>query len=144
MRIRAFVFDDNESNSSLISTILENRGYEVLSFSEPSICPIYLDRKCPCPKDYACGDLFIANNRMFNMTGLEFIENQTRNGCKGIVKNKAVISTTYTNAEVEKAKKLECQVFEKLSFIDKIDSWLDECEKRIDPNRKLSDLNMFE
>ncbi len=139
---RALVFDEEEGIRSLLISILEMKKYEVLAFPKPHLWSLYLDSNCPCPEDYACGDLFIINNHMMNMTGLEFIERQTRYNCKVIPENKALISTTYTDAEIKQAKKLGCHLFEKLSFIDKIDSWLDECEKRIDPNRRLFNLNL--
>ena len=140
MKLRVFVFEDNDALRGIISSILENRGYEVLSYPEPFFCPIYLDRECPCPEDYACGDIFITDNSMPNMTGLEFIESQVRHGCKAIEKNKAVMSGALKDAELEQAKRLGCKTFEKPFRTNELVSWLDECEKRIDPKRKLSDL----
>jgi CheY-like chemotaxis protein len=140
MKLRAFVFEDNEGLRRMISSILGRRGYEVFSYSEPLFCPIYLDRECPCPEDFACGDIFITDNSMPNVTGLEFIENQIRHGCKAIEKNKALTSGKWTEAELERAKTLSCKTFQKPFRTNELLSWLDECEKRIDPNRKLSDL----
>jgi len=140
MKLRAFVFEDNDALRDITSFILEGREYEVLSYSEPLLCPAYLDLECPCPAGSACGDIFITDNVMPNMTGLEFIENQMRHGCKAIAKNKAVISGAWTDAELERAKRLGCKTFEKPFKTSELLSWLDECEKRIDPNRKLSDL----
>jgi len=140
MKLRAFVFEDNDALRDIISSILEGREYEVLSYSEPLLCPAYLDRECPCPAGSACGDIFITDNVMPNMTGLEFIENQMRHGCRAIAKNKAVISGAWTDAELERTKRLGCKTFEKPFKTRELLSWLDECEKRIDPNRSLSDL----
>ncbi len=144
MKIRAFVLEDDDDIRLLVSARLKRRGYEVLSFSEPLSCPIYLDRECPCPREHACGDILITDINMPNVTGLEFIENQTRNGCKGIVQNKAVMSAAWTNAKLVRAKRIGCQVFNKPDMTEKIDEWLDQCEKRIDPNRKLTDLKVLE
>ena len=140
MKLRAFVLDDDKTVRSLTASILEDRGYEVLTYSEPLSCPIYLDRECPCPQEHACADIIITDINMPNVTGVEFIESQTRNGCKAIVQNKAVMSGTWTNAQLEWAKRIGCRVFDKLDVIDQIGQWLDECEKRINPNRKLVDL----
>ncbi|NIS68503.1 MAG: hypothetical protein GTO12_05980 [Proteobacteria bacterium] len=140
MRLRAFVFEDYEALRRTISSILESRGYEVFSYSEPLVCPAYLDRECPCPQNHACGDVFITDNIMPNKTGLEFIENQIHHGCRAIEKNKAVMSGKWTDAELEQAKRLGCKTFQKPFKTNEFLSWLDECEKRIDPNRKLSDL----
>ncbi|NIO04767.1 MAG: hypothetical protein GTN74_09180 [Proteobacteria bacterium] len=140
MRLRAFVFEDNEALRGTISSILKSRGYEVFSYSEPLACPAYLDRECPCLEDYACGDIFITDNGMPKMTGLEFIENQLRHGCKAIEKNKAVMSGAWTDSEREQGQRLRCRTFEKPFKTNELLSWLDECEKRVDPHRKLSDL----
>ncbi len=142
MRIRVSIIDDGEGVLSLLNSVLEMRGYEIFSFSKPNLCQIYSFENCTCPKDYSCVDIFIINNNMMNMTGLEFIEKQRRNNCKVDPENKAIISMTYTDTEIQMARRLGCQIFEKLSFIDKIDSWLDECEKRIDPNRRFFNLNL--
>jgi CheY-like chemotaxis protein len=144
MKLRAIVIDDNEEIRSVISSIMELWGYEVLSSPEPLVCPVYLDSECPCPYDYACMDVLITDNRMPKMTGLDFIENQTRNGCKAIVRNKAVISGNWAEEELEHAKRLGCQIFNKPFKVEQITKWLDECEKRIDPNRELAELPVRE
>jgi hypothetical protein len=72
------------------------------------------------------------------MTGFEFIEHLKSSGCK--VQNIAVISGRCTDENLEYAKSLDCHMFKKPFNFDEIGKWLDECEKRIDPNSKLSDL----
>jgi len=52
------------------------------------------------------------------MSGLEFIERQKRMGCK--VQNTAVMSGRWTDGELEKSRKLGCQVFNKPFKIDEI------------------------
>ena len=143
MKLRAFVLDDDEGMRSLICSVLKERGYEVLSYSEPTFCPIYLDSKCPCPQEYACGDIFLVDVRMPNVTGLEFVENLTGHGCKADVHNMLVMSGAWTHDDVQRAKKIGCRVFSKLRLMDEIDEWLCECEKRIKPDRKLMDLKVF-
>jgi CheY-like chemotaxis protein len=140
MKFRAIVIDDNEEVRSIISSIMELRGYEVVSSPEPPVCPVYLDSECECPYEHECMDVLITDQRTPKMTGLDFIENQTRNGCKAIMKNKAVISGNWTKEECEQAKSLGCQIFNKPFRIEEISEWLDECEKSIDPNRKLAEL----
>jgi two-component SAPR family response regulator len=140
MKIRAFVFEDDENILFLISSILTERGYEVLSFPEPLFCPVYLNSDCRCPMEYMCGDIFITDINMPNVTGLEFIENLILNGCKIISQNKAlIISDAWTSAELKHAKILDCHIIYKPFKNDEIIEWLDKCEKRIDPNRKLVD-----
>ncbi len=137
MKLRAFIFDDDEKIRSLLSIIMEKRGYNVLSFPDPSYYSIYLDAECSCPPGHVCGDIWITDNNMPNMKGLEFIQNQLRKVCRGITQNKAVMSGTWTAVDLAYAKKLGCRIFEKPFLIAEIHKWLDECEKRMDPERKL-------
>ncbi len=138
-QFRAIVFEDNPSCRDVLSLILRKRGYEVISFSEPLECPLYLDPECTGPQKHAFGDFLITDQRMPRMTGLEFLESQTKRGCQGCVSNKAIISATWTTEEIDKAENLGCKVFRKPFNIDELSQWLDEREKHIPKNRKLVD-----
>lgn len=74
---------------------------------------------------------------MPNITGLEFIENQIKHGCN--VRNFGVMSGSWSDSEVKHAKELGCTIFEKPFGVDELINWLDQCEKDIDPSRKLWD-----
>jgi CheY-like chemotaxis protein len=138
VNIRAVVIEDEDTIRDLICGILKKRGYEVHASSEPLCCPIYLNCECPCPVEHFCTNIIITDLHMPNMTGLEFIEHQKSNGCK--VQNIAVMSGSWTDEEIEQAKGLDCHMFKKPFNIDEIEKWLNECEKKIDPNSKRSDL----
>ena len=137
-KLRAIVLDDDYILRTLINDILKNRGYEVHSSSEPFFCPVYLDSKCPCPVEHFCSNIIITDINMPNMTGFEFIENLKRNACK--IQNVAIMSGRWTDEELEHAKRLGCHTFEKPFKIDEFVKWLDDCEKKLDPDNKLSDL----
>ena len=137
MKIRAFVFDDDERVRSVLTAILKERGYEVYEFSEPRFCPLLLENSCPCPEGHTCGDIVISDLNMPTMSGLTFIENQRRHGCN--VKHFALLSGAYSDEELRKAKKLGCQIFEKPIKMATLAAWLDQCERGIDPNRELWD-----
>ena len=138
MKIRALVFEDDESMRELLALLLEKRGYEVMAFSDPTVCNLYTRNECPCQRDYACSDIIITDVEMPRMTGLELLEHQARNGCKALPENKAVISGIWTPERREEAERLGCRTFEKPFPLDDLDKWLDECEKRIAPGRKLT------
>lgn len=135
-RIRALIFDDNESICSVLWRLLEKRGYEVFTFLDPDSCSLHRTPTCPCPMDHACVDIIITDINMPNVSGLEFIKNQLKKGCK--VKNVALMSGTWTDYEAEYAQRLGCQVFHKPFSLDELNEWLDDCEKKIDTNRALS------
>lgn len=135
---RAIVIDDDKSLRTAISSILKKRGYEVHASSEPSLCPIYLDRVCPCPVEHACTNIIIIDVNLPNMTGLEFIESQKRHGCK--VDNIAVMSAVWKEAELKSFESFGCKIFTKPFKMDELTNWLDECESNTEPDFKLSDL----
>ncbi len=137
MKPRAIVIEDDDACRALVTQLLEQKGYEVLSFSDPTVCPVYSDPEAPCPHEDACGDFLLTDNQMPNMTGLDFVESQCRRGCKGMVRNKAVLSGTWRPEELEKAEQLGCKVFRKPFNIKAISEWLDEQLKTIPPDRKL-------
>lgn len=141
-RPRAMVLDDNYILRTIIADVLKNRGYEVHGSAEPYFCPIFLDRKCSCPVDTHCTDFIIIdiNNTpdMSRLEFLEFIETQKRNGCK--VQNVAILTNKLTDEETEHARRLGCHIFWKPFKFDEIGKWLDDCERKFDPDIKLSDL----
>jgi len=137
MKIRAFVFEDDDNVRDLITTILEKRGYEVNAFSEPDTCPLYLDHDCPCPLGHECGDIIVTDINMPKINGLDFIENQLNHGCK--VNNFAVMSGTWTDKHADRAKSLGLYMFKKPFDVKDFNNWLDDCEKRLNPKRKLAD-----
>ncbi len=138
VKTRAIVLDDDDILRDLIYDILKNRGYDAHASSEPLFCPVYLDSECPCSDEHICTTIIITDINMPNMTGLEFIEHQKSMGCK--VQNVAVMSGKWTDEEREHAKRLGCHMFKKPFKINEIEKWLDECEKKLDHNGKLSDM----
>jgi len=136
MRKRAFVFDDNEVIRKIIESILEDRDYEVLAFSDPGLCPLYRTTTCQCTSEEACGDIIISDINMPNVNGLRFVKKQKKMGCK--VKNVALMSGAWSDSELQEAKALGCQVFHKPFSVDAINIWLGDCEKKIDTRRTLA------
>ncbi len=137
MQLRAIVIDDDEACRFLLTQILKNRGYEVVSFPNPGACPLFKNSECSCPADIACGDFLLTDNRMPGISGLEFIDRQVKGGCKGKVANKAVLSGTWSQEELCQAQQLGCKVFEKPYRSEEIETWLEVQEKLIPADRKL-------
>jgi CheY-like chemotaxis protein len=102
-----------------------------------------MNLECICPQGHACGDMLITDNRMPGMTGLEFVEHQSRRGCKGIVGNKLVVSGSWTPAEIATAEQLGCKVLHKPYNISQLVSWVEERTNSIQPGRKLTRLEDF-
>ena len=137
MQLRSIVIDDDDACRELLALLLRRRGYEVISLPDPTACPLYEDAECSCPQEEVCGDFLLTDNRMPGMSGLELIARQIRGGCKGMVGNKAVLSGTWSQEELQKAQRLGCKVFYKPYRVEEIKVWLDAQEKFIPNDRRL-------
>lgn len=136
MKIRVIVFDDNDFIRLRVSQILSEKGYEVFEFTEAGNCPLRLRKECSCPLTHACADIIITDINMPGMTGLEFIQNQLKQGCR--VKHWTVMTFQWTSEQIDQAKRFGCHMLEK-PFEEEVVNWLVKCEKTIDPHRILSD-----
>jgi CheY-like chemotaxis protein len=142
MKLRILVFDLDESLRQLLSIIARGNGHEVLSFPEPSACPLYTDSGCRCPRDAVCGDLVIIDNHMLKMSAMGLLRKQLENGCKVAVHNKLVLSTSGSDQEeLRIAKEMGFTLLNKPFKLKEISEWIDGWEKRIDPNRKLVEIS---
>lgn len=141
MKLRVVVFEDDDSVRDFIGMLVKSYGHEELSYREPTICPLYSDPVCRCSREEACADILVTDNHMPNMTGLEFIRRQSVSGCKGVMKNKAVISGAWSDVELHLAKSLGCKIFTKPIDIDEFVAWLKKCEETISHERKPLTIN---
>ena len=133
--LRVVLLDDSEALRVVLSELLEHHGYEVLSFSSPTICPLQLRPACRCEKNEACADVILTDLDMPGMDGLQFIENQRSKNCK--CQHVAVMSGSLTAEDVSRAEELGCRVFEKPFDMQALFQWLDEIESGSRPARKL-------
>ena len=135
MKLKIVVFEDRDNILDIISITLKSRGYEVLGYKEPTLCPLYSDTTCLCPSEKPCADILITDNGMPNMTGLQFIYQQSKRGCKGVFKNKAIMSGAWEPEDLEFAESLGCKIFHKPVPMKDLFDWIKECEKRISEER---------
>ena len=132
INVRVFVFDADTGTQQLLRGVLENRGYNVKTFSEPKLC-----ERCACSPDETCVDIIISDNQMSSCSGLKFARHQLSRDCK--VAQLALISEDWTAADLKEADALACQTFSKPIDQVALGKWLDRHEKTLDPNRTLRD-----
>lgn len=135
---RVLIFEDNDILRSTLQHLLEKLEYEVFTFSDPRLCPVYDSVNQNCPLDHACADIIISDVNMPTQTGLELMKDRKQRGCK--TKYRALMSGDWTDSNLKYAQELGCHVFHKPFNLNEMTQWLDDCSKRIEPERKLSKL----
>ena len=137
MKKRAIIIDDDKSIQMLFSAFLEGQGYEVIKCSEPSSCIMCTNESCQCEENFVCADIIITDLNMPEMNGLDFIERQRKKGCK--VNKFAAMSGGWSEEETNRAREMNCEIIRKPFNIMSVASWIEECQKTIDPKRRLID-----
>jgi CheY-like chemotaxis protein len=136
-RMRVLLLEDDEHIRDLMTDLFKSRGYEVVHFATPAVCPLQQKPDCICDEHSRCADIILSDLEMPFLTGLQFIENQKNKNCKAPYL--AMMSGNWNHHEVEKAKELGCKVFYKPFKISEITEWLVYIEQNINLNRRLTD-----
>lgn len=137
---RIIVFDDDVVIVNMLENILVARGYDVLSYTEPVVCPLYERSADSCAKLEPCADVIITDFKMPIMNGLEMLQRQTQRGCKLDIRNKIIMSGHLTENDHQIIKDLECLFLQKPFTKAELSALLSECEKRFDLSQSLSHL----
>jgi len=128
---RVIIFDDEPVVLLVLKNFFEDRGYEVLSYAEPTVCPVYRSGT-DCANEAPCGDVLLTDYKMPGMNGVELIEAQVRKGCRLTPKNKALLTGFLDDGKSERLRRLGAAFFEKPVLFDELGRWLAECEGRMD------------
>ena len=87
---------------STLKSILGKKGYEVHTYSNPDMCPLYHGADHNCLLDHSCSDVIISDINMPFENGLEFIENRLNKGCKA--KFRALMSADWNENDLHHAE----------------------------------------
>jgi CheY-like chemotaxis protein len=136
LKPRVLIFEDNDIVRATLTSILDNLGYEVFSFSNPGMCPQYDSPSQDCLCDDSCSDIIISDIHMPVENGIDFIENRLKRGCK--IKYRALMSADWNDRDLRYAEKAGCKVFFKPFDVKELLIWLDACRKQLNQNSTLS------
>ena len=89
---RALIFDDDVFILKFLKDVLIDMDYDVFTYKEPTVCPIYGKNAEHCNQNAPCADLVVTDYEMPQMNGIELLQNQSQRGCPVNLRNKAVIS----------------------------------------------------
>ncbi len=129
---RVILFEDNALVLNALETFFRLRGYEVLSYTEPAVCPLYERCTDRCDTLSPCTDIVISDLRMPGMTGIELLQRQSERGCKVDVRNKAIMSAYLSKKYEEIIRDLGFAFFHKAYILRELPDWLSEREKYFD------------
>ena len=135
MRLRVFLFEDEEGIRKLVNNVLEKRHYEVYSFDHPARCKILDSSYCQCDENHQCADILICDRYFGDEDCIDFFKDMFSRNCKA--KFFAIMSAALGYDELDWAEANGVKVFTKPYIFDALDEWLDHCEKETNPNRKL-------
>jgi DNA-binding NtrC family response regulator len=135
---RVIIYDDETMILDVLGYFFGRRGYEVFSYAEPRVCPVYADHS-RCEGAFPCADVLITDYRMPQMNGLALLRRQKEMGCRLDIRNKAIMSGYLDDSIVAEAQHLGCNFFTKPIKLAELTSWLEECEMRSDLSSPLAD-----
>ena len=133
---RVLILEDDESIRQILRYYFESRKYDVFTFSNPKDCPLHGVSSCRCPLEESCSDIIICDLNMPFKKGITFLEEQLSKGCR--CKNVALMSCDFGREDLARASKLNIKLIQKPFEIKEIEKWVTEIEKKIPPERKLS------
>ncbi len=129
---RAVIYDDDTLILGMMNEYLTQRGYEVMTFREPVVCPI-CENAADCTSLNACADVMFTDLMMPLMNGVELLKAQIQRGCKLPVKNKAIMSGyDIEQFYPQEIRDLDCTFFRKPFDFEEISLWLSVRELQMD------------
>lgn len=133
---RVILFDDDQSIIRFLSKQLENKGCDLYTYEDPSLCRLQHSHDCQCDNSELCADIVITDIDMPKVSGLDFIDSQLAKGCN--IKHIAIMSGSWSEEDTERAKNLGCFVLQKPNILIPLNEWLEKCFEEIDLRKVLS------
>ena len=137
--LRVIVVDDMEFCRDILGEFMAERGYQTLTFPDVTYCPHFLNSS-DCTLAAPCADILLLDNRMASMNGLDFLELHRSGNCHIPTTHKAIVSGSWTAAEMKRAEQLGCRFFHKPYDFEEISLWLSQQEELIRSDRLLDDI----
>ncbi|MEI6150247.1 MAG: response regulator [bacterium] len=133
--MKVMILDDDPLILSLLVNIFHRRGYEVVTYSDPTLCPLYSRKAHPDHEDEMCPSVIISDYDMPFVNGVEFIETLRRNGCK--CPHMALVSGSFPEPDnLDRVARLGVKFFAKPLHRNQITGWLDQIEPSLQSRGK--------
>ena len=73
-KTRTIVLEDNLTEQGILKYLLKARNHEVITYDNPSICPLQINPECRCNDNERCTDILISDLNMPIINGLDYIK----------------------------------------------------------------------
>jgi len=123
--LTAVVFDDEELFHVLLTRIFKSYKINVKCYPKPDLYFCMQPGVEKCPVDSPCVDFLLTDQKMPDMTGLEFLRRIKQMDCKILDDRKAIISGNWVDEDLEVANKLVRNVFVKSEAKELIGRWIE-------------------
>jgi CheY-like chemotaxis protein len=134
MKLRVYVFDDDEVVRNVVRQLIERIGHEVVCFDHPQQCEILNSPKCECPEGTQCADVILSDRMFGEQDCLAFVAKQKERDCKA---HMAFMSAAFSREDHAWADKNNITVFSKPFPCEILADWLKSVELETSPDRKL-------
>jgi len=135
MRLRVVIFDDEPAIRQVLGALCADRGYEVFTFSDPGLYPLYAMPRCPCPPRHSVGGPPALRSAHARGAGVGLVETLMRKQC--VAPHLGLMSGAWSAAARARAARLGCRLFTKPFAIAELLAWFDTAEAQVAPTRAL-------
>lgn len=127
----AVIIDDNPVDLYYLDRALKHRSYQVESYLDPALTPLFKCKWCPCSLQASgCPDLIVSDFTMPVVSGVELLESTIKKGCR--CRHFAIISgNDITEMNLIRMAKYGTRFFTKPLDLDDFYDWLDIVEQEM-------------
>lgn len=129
MNLRIYLIDDEECIRDTFKWHLEALGHTVMTADRPASCKVFQGHLCT--QTAPCADALIIDQHMPGMTGLEFIKQLSRRGCRGMANNILLMSGNTSAIDRRTVAELGCALVQKPLSLERLGLWMEGVEQRV-------------
>lgn len=137
---RVLIFDDEITILQMLESFFTKKGFEVVTYAEPKVCPFYEKREEDCKQEYSCADLIITDILFPLGNGIALLRERAERGCPLDIRNKAVISAHIDDVSQKAIEQIGCTYFKKPFRLSELNTWLNKVSPRIDVSYPIASL----
>lgn len=124
-KLKVIIFENDQILLNRFKAMFDFKGHDVLSYTDPAVCPLFANPQCNCPKDSPCADILIAGVKVGTMSGIEFFQNQRKKGCKASDRNKLLLGGDLTPEQQTIINNLGCGFIKKPFNEYEVAEWIE-------------------